>query len=84
MTTYKDSQPSLRQALPGTYRFVVCIDIESTSLNEAYSNLYESMKEISSKRLDWESTDEAYFPDGEEIDPVILQKAILTKLEQND
>ena len=84
MTPYKDSKPSLKQALSGTYRFVVCVDVESTSLNEAYSNLYDSMKVICYKQLEWESTDEAYFPDGEEIDPVILQKAILTKLEQND
>lgn len=33
------------------------------------------MKLISSKELEWESTDEASFEDGEEVDPNILQKA---------
>ena len=84
MRDFKNSKPSLKQAVSGTYRFVICIDINSTSLNEAYSKLYDSMKKISSPQLEWESTDEAYFPDGEEVDPTILQKSREYKLDQNN
>lgn len=70
-----DSQPQLYSPQKSTYRFVICVDVEESDLSLAYSKLYHSMKLISSKELDWESTDEAYFEDGEEVDPNILQKA---------
>jgi hypothetical protein len=82
--TIRDSQPSVKKVVPLTYRFVICVDVDATSLENAYNDLYDSMKEISSQSLEWESTDEAYFPDGEEVDPIILQKARLSKLSQND
>ncbi len=44
------------------YRFVVCVDIEAENLPEAYEKLLGRMN-----ANDWESTDEVYGPDGEEI-----------------
>ena len=76
--TIRDSQPSVKKVVPLTYRFLICVDVDATSLENAYSDLYDSMKEISSQSLEWESTD------GEEVDPIILQKARLSKLSQND
>jgi hypothetical protein len=48
----------------GMYRFVVCIDLEAESLSEAYALLYQKM---ASTFIDWETTDEAYNPDGSGI-----------------
>jgi hypothetical protein len=64
------------------FRFVICVDVEEKDLASAYSKLYDAMAEISSPQLEWESTDEAYFEDGEEIDPKFLQKAREIKLNQ--
>jgi hypothetical protein len=47
-----------------TYRFVVCIDIHANSLKEAYRELYNKM---AVSGFDWESSDEAYNDEGEEI-----------------
>jgi len=44
------------------YRFVVCVDIEAENLPEAYEKLLGRMN-----ANDWESTDEVYGPDGEEV-----------------
>lgn len=85
MIKIQDSQPSLNINLKNdTYRFVICVDVEAMSLDNAYSYLYDAMAKISNSTLEWESTDEAYFPDGEEIDPKILQKSREAKLNQND
>ena len=48
------------------YRFVVCIDIENAdSLEEAYRILRDKMGEAFENN--WESTDEAYDENGDEI-----------------
>jgi len=78
-----DSQPELYSPQKSTYRFVICVDVEESDLAFAYSKLYHSMALISSKELDWESTDEAYFEDGEEVDPNLLQKAREFTLNKN-
>jgi hypothetical protein len=52
------------------YRFVVCVDVEAKNLPDAYAGLLQRMN-----ANDWESTDEAYDPDGEEIDEDELAKA---------
>lgn len=43
-------------------RFVIMVDVDEDDLDRAYKCLYESM---TAAALDWESTDEAYDPDGE-------------------
>lgn len=71
-----DSTPFLNEnSKSSNFRFVICVDVQAKSLNSAYSKLYDSMKGISSSDLEWESTDEAYFEDGEEVDPNFLEKA---------
>ena len=62
------------------YRFVICVDVEEQELPAAYAKLYDAMKQISSPQLEWESTDEAYGEDGQEIDPIVLQNARMMKL----
>ena len=58
------------------YRFVVCVDIEAENLPEAYEKLLGRMN-----ANDWESTDEAYGPDGEEIGEKRLSQARAKVLE---
>jgi hypothetical protein len=71
----KDSNPSFKSYKPMTYRFIVSIDVDAMSLNESYYKLDQALAECSNKHsIEWEFTDEAYFPDGEEIDPNILDK----------
>jgi hypothetical protein len=62
------------------YRFVICVDIEADDLHLAYAKLYDFMGRNSPvgwnrKDLDWESTDENYDHDGDEIDPDVMQAA---------
>lgn len=56
----------------GEYRFVVLLDIEAGSLEEAYQRLYERM---GNKAHDWETSDEAFGVDGAQIHPEELQRA---------
>lgn len=55
------------------YRFVVCVDVSATSLTAAYTKLYDKM---ASTALGWETSDEAYDPDGKAYSTAALQKAI--------
>ena len=59
------------------YRIVVCMDIDASSLLEAYGKLYETMAKVTGSKtgLDWESSDEAYDPDGNLIPEDVLQGA---------
>ncbi len=58
------------------YRFVVCVDVDADDLPEAYAGLLQRMN-----ANDWESTDEAYAPDGEQIDKDELTRARESVLE---
>lgn len=55
-----------------SFRLVVAIDIEAESLQEAYGKLH---KTLTATKLAWESSDEAYDQNGEEIDEEDLHKA---------
>ena len=67
-----------------SFRLVVSIDIEDVeSLDEAYSHLYDFMK-CSPKNIDWESTDEGYDEDGQELDPQDIQLARMKKFQEED
>lgn len=55
-------------------RFVVCIDVESDDLCDAYGKMSEALHTLQEGVL-WESTDEAFQNDGSEIDPEDLQEA---------
>jgi hypothetical protein len=63
------------------YRFIIAVDIDADDLKSAYGKLYHFMGQRGPgvgwdrKDLDWESTDENYDDDGEEIDPDVMQKA---------
>ena len=66
-----------------SYRLVVCIDIEADSLTEAYRKIHQTMTDTG---LEWESSDEAYDTEGEEISPEELSAArmsVLASLEEN-
>ena len=50
------------------YRFVILVDVEDAdSLGDAYQKLHAGMSKVFPG--DWESTDEAFDPDGEPVDP---------------
>jgi hypothetical protein len=54
------------------YRLIICVDVETNSLADAYKQVYEGMTKSG---LDWESSDEWYDKDGETGDPDVLQEA---------
>jgi len=58
-------------------RFVVCIDVKSEDIKEGYLQLRDLLMKGDKSNLEgWETTDEAYYADGEEIKPDILSKEI--------
>jgi len=65
------------------YRIVVCIDVYANDLEQAYEKVFESMNAACatppvgrpSGDMEWESSDEAFDPDGHEIDPDELSAA---------
>lgn len=53
-----------------TFRLVICVDIPADTLTEAYGKLYHEMGEFEKRTgIEWESTDEAFDRDGEQIHP---------------
>lgn len=65
------------------YRIVVCMDINATSLQEAYSKLYRALDSMS-EDIAWESTDEAFEPEGTPVDPEIMQAARMAFFESTN
>ena len=65
-------------------RFIVMFDVTNqNTLKEAYKELYTAMdKSGLPPHVQWESTDEAYYENGEEVNPDDLQKACLEYLEE--
>lgn len=61
------------------FRFVICVDVEADSLDEGYSKLYDTMAKVDQEAFQWESTDEAFTPDGDVVDPKDLQRARMKK-----
>lgn len=58
------------------YRICVCIDVEASSAEEAYSRVYDMMMKIGQA---WESTDE-WFEDGEPMAEEAMSEARMAKL----
>ena len=59
------------------FRLVVCLDVDASSVEEAYEKVYRIMNGLGSEKLEWESTDEAYNSDGEQIPEEEYQAARL-------
>jgi len=57
--------------MTGYYRFAILIDIKADNLEDAYKELCAALKQ---QPNGWESTEEAYSPDGELIDPDIVNE----------
>ena len=55
----------------GTYRLVVSIDVDASSLEDAYTQVYEHLSK--QRSIDWESTNEAFDAYGEPVPPGELQ-----------
>jgi hypothetical protein len=80
---------------PYEYRFVVCMDVcrkdetdgteePKADLVEAYRRLYIAMgllEQQAKGQIQWESTDEAFGPDGQPIIEEALQEARMTVLD---
>lgn len=60
------------QWLKGTYRIMVAIDVNATSLTEAYGKVVEA---ISPSGLGYETLDEAYGPGGAQLPEEAVQQA---------
>jgi len=59
-------------------RFVICVDVADDDPISAYQKLHTAMSEVESKTdggIQWESTDEAYDDEGEEIPIAVLNDA---------
>jgi len=54
------------------FRFIIAVDVPGDTLEEAYTKLLERMN-----ANDWETTDEAYNLDGEQIEETELQTSIV-------
>jgi len=50
-----------------TFRIGIMIDVDATSLKEAYKRVYNTMGEVSMSEgdIDWESSDEWFDEDGQ-------------------
>lgn len=59
-------------------RIVVCIDLDTDQLDEAYRQVYNTMGRTG---LDWESSDEWFYDDGGEIPEFIVSAARLKVLD---
>ena len=59
----------------GHYRFIIGVDVKATTLMKAYSALFHQMKKLDNEAFQWESTNEVYDPEGEDIDLDVLQDA---------
>jgi hypothetical protein len=62
-----------------SYRIVICVDIDASSAQDAYETLYDAMAEAERNNDDicWESSDEWYDDDGDEIGAEAAQEARL-------
>jgi len=56
-----------------SYRLVICLDVDGVDLADAYSKVYKAMTKLPTGFC-WESSDEAYDPDGNAIDPDELSR----------
>lgn len=59
---------------PGTYRIVVCLDVEARSMAEAYRRVYRRMKKVDCDNFEWESSDEWYDPEANALEPGDVQE----------
>jgi hypothetical protein len=68
------------------FRLIVCIDVDADTLEEAYGKVYKGMGKVTGPGtgLDWESSDEAYDPDGNKIDEADLSKARVAVIDARD
>lgn len=64
------------------YRLVVCLDVEAESLKDAYGRVYEAMGKLP-EGFDWESSDEAFDPEGELIDVNDLGRARMEYIDEH-
>lgn len=56
------------------YRLVICLDVEADSLESAYEKVYRTMGGVDCREFQWESTDEAYDEDGNQVEEEEMQR----------
>lgn len=67
------------------YRFIIAIDVDDvTDLKEAYRKLYRKMRLVDSVDCSWESTDEAYNDNADEIPEGTLQEARMAMFKEEE
>lgn len=63
------------------FRFVVSIDVPGDTLKDSYRTLFEKLNELG---LEWESTDEAFDADGDEVPEYALNDARIAIITEKD
>lgn len=60
-----------------SYRITIALDVEAASLDEAYLRVYRKMATVDIQDFSWESTDEWFDNDGEQVDKDVVQETRL-------
>lgn len=60
------------------YRIIIALDVEAPSAKEAYRRVFLEMKKLDRDDFQWESTDEWYDPEGEQLDEDEVSAARMT------
>jgi len=67
------------------FRFIVAVDVDAVSLPEAYKKLRTQLDKTTSEssrgEIGWETTDEAFDNQGNQIDPDELQDVISSSID---
>jgi len=58
-------------------RIVIALDVEAESLDEAYLRVYRNMATVDTNNFSWESTDEWFDDNGEQVDEDVVQETRL-------
>ena len=59
-----------------SYRLVICIDVDAESLEQAYGRVHKGMGEANFEGFEgWESTDENFDGDGNEVSTEVMALA---------
>lgn len=69
------------------YRIVIAVDIYKPTLLNAYMALYKAMAKVELDAcgdIQWESTDEAYYPEGGAVDPETLSSIRMQTVAMNN
>lgn len=59
------------------FRFFLAVDVEASTLTEAYKKLHKQLSEANPEEIEWASTGEAYDENGDQISIEKLNEVIV-------